>query len=247
MNRLLSLLVVLVVGSGVSAMDIYPWPIPTGELGSVTNPAFPSDEIVVFVHSDKALVGLDVYLEVVSGPATIVGALDIATAASYGWDPGFTYNPSIAADGKWAEICAGDFGGVGPGIVGYFALHGEGGGEISLRLLAGYRCGGSMDWIYEEPTTGGEIVVYQAPAPTCWDANECAGQPYGDATCDGIINLADLYALRAAFIKDPPWLGSECCADFNHDFCVCLGDLFIIKQYFNTGGYSPSTGNQNCP
>lgn len=85
------------------------------------------------------------------------------------------------------------------------------------------------------------------PPPDCWDEWECAGQPYGDATCDGWVNLADLFALKEHFGKSAPWIDPECCADFNHDNYVSLGDLFIIKQYFGTGPYSPSTGNQTCP
>jgi probable HAF family extracellular repeat protein len=85
------------------------------------------------------------------------------------------------------------------------------------------------------------------PEPTCWDANECAGQPYGDATCDGLINLADLYALKARFSKCAPWQIGECCADFTQSGCVGLDDIFTLKANFGTAGYAPSTGNQTCP
>jgi hypothetical protein len=194
------------------------------------------------------LVGLDVCLEVVSGPATIVGALDKATASAYGWDPGFTFDPWIAADGKSAEVCAGSFAGAGPGILGYFVLHGEGGGEISLRLLAGFRCGpGSMGIDGQVPTTGGEIVIYQAPAPTCLDIDECAGQSRGDCDCDGDVDLGDLYCFKASWGTSPPWAGNACCADFDHSGGVDLADLFVLKARFGTGPYVPSTGNQNCP
>ncbi|MHC4527608.1 MAG: DUF7901 domain-containing protein [Planctomycetota bacterium] len=83
--------------------------------------------------------------------------------------------------------------------------------------------------------------------PTCWDASECGGQPSGDATCEGWVNLADLFALKAHFGKCAPWTPPECCADFNHDDCVNLGDLFALKAGFGTGPYAPATGNQNCP
>jgi hypothetical protein len=101
---------------------------------------------------------------------------------------------------------------------------------------------------------GDEAVVdmgYHYPIPissfTCWDANECAGQALGDATCDGSVNLGDLFALKSAFGESAPWVPPECCADFNHDDSVNLGDLFILKAGFGTSGYSPSTGSQNCP
>ncbi|MHC4867977.1 MAG: hypothetical protein ACYTEX_28225, partial [Planctomycetota bacterium] len=29
---------------------------------------------------------------------------------------------------------------------------------------------------------------------TCWDPLECAGQPFGDSTCNGQVNLGDLFA-----------------------------------------------------
>jgi hypothetical protein len=84
-------------------------------------------------------------------------------------------------------------------------------------------------------------------APTCWSAAECAGQPNGDATCNGSVNLADLFALKANFGKCAPWTDPECCADFTQDGCINLADLFALKAGFGTSGYSPSTGNQRCP
>jgi hypothetical protein len=82
---------------------------------------------------------------------------------------------------------------------------------------------------------------------TCWHASECAGQPYGDATCDGWINLADLFALKANFGQCAPWRLGGCCVNSDRNGCICLGELFTLKQNFNTGPYSPSTGNQQCP
>jgi hypothetical protein len=99
------------------------------------------------------------------------------------------------------------------------------------------------DWIVD--------MGYHYPIPissfTCWDANECAGQRFGEATCDGSVDLADLFALKAAFGSSAPWIPPVCCADFNHDDSVNLGDLFILKAGFGTSGHSPSTGNQACP
>jgi hypothetical protein len=94
---------------------------------------------------------------------------------------------------------------------------------------------------------GGTAEASKSSVITCWEALECAGQNSGDATCDGTVNLADLYALKAYFGKCAPWTDPECCADFNQDECVNLGDLFALKAGFGTGGYSPSTGNQVCP
>jgi hypothetical protein len=88
---------------------------------------------------------------------------------------------------------------------------------------------------------------YRYYSNTCWDAAECAGQSLGDATCDGNVNLADLFALKAHFGKGAPWTPPECCADFTQDGSINLADLFILKAGFGTSGYSPSTSNQNCP
>ena len=82
---------------------------------------------------------------------------------------------------------------------------------------------------------------------TCWDISECPGQPMGDANCDGIVNLADLFALKAAWGQSTPWTPPYCCADFSQDGSVNLGDLFIFKLRWGTIVIGPSTGNQNCP
>ncbi|MHC4478243.1 MAG: DUF7901 domain-containing protein [Planctomycetota bacterium] len=84
--------------------------------------------------------------------------------------------------------------------------------------------------------------------PTCWDnITQCGGQSSGDSTCDGRIDLGDLFALKMHFGQAAPWTPPECCSDYNHDNSVNLGDLFILKRYFGTGPYLPATGNQNCP
>jgi subtilisin-like proprotein convertase family protein len=57
------------------------------------------------------------------------------------------------------------------------------------------------------------FVLFTDPDPnagTCWDPAECAGQPSGDATCDGNVNLADLLALKAHFGSCAPWTDPEC-------------------------------------
>ncbi|MHC4864377.1 MAG: S8 family serine peptidase [Planctomycetota bacterium] len=94
---------------------------------------------------------------------------------------------------------------------------------------------------------GGTAEASKAPAITCREAVECAGHKSGDATCDGNLDLADLFALKVGFGRGAPWADTECCADFNHDDSVNLGDLFILKANFGSGPYSPSTGNQDCP
>jgi hypothetical protein len=84
-------------------------------------------------------------------------------------------------------------------------------------------------------------------AGTCWDPAECGGQPNGDGTCDGDVNFLDLGQLKQAIFTakgDPRY---NCCADYDHDERVDFRDLGILKQYIFTSGYTPATGNQNCP
>jgi hypothetical protein len=83
---------------------------------------------------------------------------------------------------------------------------------------------------------------------TCWDnITQCAGQSSGDGTCNGFVNLGDLFALKAYFGKCAPWTAPECCSDYNQSGCINLADLFILKAGFGTGPHVPSTLNQNCP
>jgi hypothetical protein len=84
-------------------------------------------------------------------------------------------------------------------------------------------------------------------ASVCCESYECAGQPFGDATCDGSVDLADLFALKAHYGTSASWADNQCCADFSHDGNVNLDDLFTLKAGFATSGYSPSTLNQTCP
>ena len=113
-------------------------------------------------------------------------------------------------------------------------------------------------WEIEGIGIHGEILRYDSEYGygTCWDLDECAGQPFGDATCDGdvgAINLADLLALKKAWGAtgppriEPPWIIPYCCADFDHDGAVNLGDLLILKENWGITGFTPSTGNQTCP
>jgi hypothetical protein len=104
------------------------------------------------------------------------------------------------------------------------------GSDVNLALPL------SVVWMGTDPNAG-----------TCWDSAECAGQSFGDATCDGSVNLADMFALKAHFGKCAPWTPPECCPDVTQDNCINLADLFTLKAGFGSSGYSPSTGSQNCP
>lgn len=163
MKKLVSLLLVLAVTSVASASLVDIRPIPDGEPGSVGNPLLPSDEIVIPVYTDTALVGLDCTLTLV-GAATIIGALDKATAAAYGWDPGFTYDPIVP--GPAVEIGAGNFSGAPGPVVGWFLVHCDSIGDVTATLTASTGYGGSMDISYGTPVITGSIIITQAiPEP----------------------------------------------------------------------------------
>ena len=98
------------------------------------------------------------------------------------------------------------------------------------------------------PTSDFASVGPNANEGTCWDPNECPCQSYGDATCDGSVNLGDLVALKAAWGRNVPWTPPFCCADFNQDGVVNLADMVMIK--WGWGCCCPPgspTFNQSCP
>lgn len=101
----------------------------------------------------------------------------------------------------------------------------------------------------EDPTVvaGCTLVPGGGPPPNCWMGTECAGQPSGDATCDGNVNLDDLTALKAAWGMSAPYSPPYCCADFTQDGSVNLDDLTALKGGWGTTGHSPATLNQDCP
>jgi hypothetical protein len=248
LTNLVVLLITAATASATTTVTLVP--IEEGEPGSATNPLDPSEEVLVYVISDGGLLGLDAVLTVVDGPATITGAMgDPNWIILPGiWPPEGVFPPIIDPDGKRAEICAGSFGVTPSGVVGWFLLHCDGPGVVTVELTGGIACGGSLDENFMVPNISGTLEIHQASEPTCWDDTECPCQKYGDATCDGGLNLADLFALKSTFGRCAPWTGDQCCADFTHDGCVNLADLYILRGWhicFDPPG--PSTGNQNCP
>jgi hypothetical protein len=169
-----------------------------------------------------------------------------------GWTGGFGGTGNIGTDPCFADATNGDY---------------------HLKSEPGRWDPGSESWVIDDVTSpcidkgdpaspvgneplpnGGRInmgayggTAQASKSLTCWNASACAGQAFGDATCDGSAALADLFVLKAAFGRSAPWADPECCADFNHDGSVNLADLFILKTNYGTTGYSPSTGNQSCP
>ena len=196
------------------------------------------------VTSDAGLYYLDAVATVL-GAHVITAATNLGDCATYGWDPGLSFEP-IGIGTAVAEIGLGTFGAPPSGVVAYFDVLYTG-GEIVVSIANGMTFGGSGDTNFLTPEFSDGVVTIFPFSPTCWYTSECAGQPRGDATCDGSINLADLLALKAAWGKAAPWTPPFCCADFNHDGSVNLGDLLILKTDWNTCCLLPGTGNQDCP
>jgi hypothetical protein len=250
MKALLSLVMMLTMVCAASATTTVTLvPLEQGQPGSSSNPLLPSDEIFVFVTSNGGLIGLDCILTVTNGPATIISAIgDPCLADTDPWPPDAVLPPIIDPNGKQAEIGAGTFGPPVAGVVGWFWIHCDGPNDVNLQLSAGTSLGGSMDANFQVPTIAGQMTIHQVSEPpkNCQMPDVCLAQVMGDCTCDGWINLADLYALKAAFGQSAPWTDPYCCCDHNHDGAVNLGDLLVLKGSFGTGGYVPSTGNQSC-
>ncbi len=97
-----------------------------------------------------------------------------------------------------------------------------------------------------EPPQSQDMSFVLFTGRTCWDLIECAGQPFGDSTCDGSVNFADLAALKMGWMKNQGQPGYNCCTDFTQDGSINFQELLILKMYWMTSGYTPSTKNQTC-
>lgn len=151
------LLVVLTAASAASASMVW-----IDQADVPTEPLAPSETVVIPVYTDTALLFLDALLEL-EGPATIVGALDKATAAAYGWEPGFTYDPVVP--GTAVEIGAGNFDGAPGPIVGWYLIRCDDYGDVTANLLEAEHYGMCLDIDMERPYVGGAIIIHQVPEP----------------------------------------------------------------------------------
>jgi hypothetical protein len=127
----------------------------------------------------------------------------------------------------------------------------DGAGSIEMSISENViRHGVVMENPYEVVTvnTTGCTIEIDPTIGTCWDTvNECAGQPEGDANCDGCKDFLDLGMVKVSIFKVKGDPGYNCCADFNHDNAVNFMDLGVLKINFLQCWWSPATGNQNCP
>jgi hypothetical protein len=65
--------------------------------------------------------------------------------------------------------------------------------------------------------------------PDCWG---CLTQCRGDADCSGIVNLGDMFILKAASGTEYGDPNYNPCADFDKDGDINLGELFTLKANF---------------
>jgi len=88
-----------------------------------------------------------------------------------------------------------------------------------------------LEYSVEEAITEAEAVdgVADAEPSIVWP-RECA---YGDANCDGRINIIDLIFVRNRLNKDPS-SGDNWKADVNEDGRINILDLIYIRNHLNT-------------
>ena len=90
------------------------------------------------------------------------------------------------------------------------------------------------------------VVVTDPYAGTCWDIAHCPGQPSGDATCDGNVNIMDILKVKQGWLKSYGHPSYNCCADFDHGGMINIMDVLKVKQnWLVTGLGGDST--QSCP
>jgi hypothetical protein len=150
MKKLLRVLLVLVMGAVASASVV--------SLDPFEPYLIPSENVLITCSSDTPLLGLDAILEI-SGPATIIGAINPGDASGYGWDPGLSLDP-IGIPGKSVEIGVGHFTGNASNPVGYWLVHFDGWAETTFTLLPGQAHGGSSDIYFETPTITGSGTIF---------------------------------------------------------------------------------------
>jgi hypothetical protein len=134
---------------------------------------------MIWVTSDGGLLTLDCILTIASGPATITSAIGdpnhiIIVPGIWpppGWPPDGAIPPIIDPDGKRAQICVVPFATIPSGVVGWFMLHCDGQGLVTVELTGGSRCGGSIDLNWEVPNIFGTLDIYVESPPVTYYVN----------------------------------------------------------------------------
>jgi hypothetical protein len=137
-------------------------------------------------------------------------------------------------------------------------------GDLVILTLCGCVTGGTANVSIAENVIRGGVVMEDpalSPAvnlsgcsvslpncyvPTCWEAQDCPGQPLGDATCDGSVNIMDVLKVKTSWLQTYPAAGYNCCADFDHNCSVNIMDILKVKANWLATGLG-GTGCQDCP
>jgi len=135
----------------------------------------PNEEVTVYVETDTPLLCLGA-LGVVSGDATITGAMNEDDSGDYGWDPGWTGYPYIDDVNGYVTVSGVCWAADANGVVGYFRfVYHSGQVIVSLSGEATDAAGqivpfSAMTLVFgeEEPVT---------PDPNLHDPNSIPGEP----------------------------------------------------------------------
>jgi len=105
--------------------------------------------------------------------------------------------------------------------------------SCTLCVSANVPRAGATGVVMEDPD---QVVTVNLPVcipvslePECWSY---VGQPCGDSDGSGMVNIADLVALKASWLKSTGQEGYNPCADFDHSGMVNIADLVKLKAYW---------------
>ena len=129
--------------------------------GGLTINATDGEVVRLLVTSDGGLYALDAIATVVGG--TVSGATNLGDCATYGWDPGLSFEP-IGIGTAVAEIGLGTFGAPPSGTVAYFDIL-YSGDDLTVSIANGMSFGGSGDVDFMTPDfSAGVVTIVPEPA-----------------------------------------------------------------------------------
>ena len=158
-------LLILVAGAAQGSMITFE-DIADGQPGSITNPLETSDFIDVYISLDVPFFAMDIVVAV-SGPAQIVYATGIDTAADFGWDVPQSNNPIFSTDSVEIGLAVDIWGLKNAGQAAKITLKALGQGQVILSLSNGTNFEKSTDHLFGKVQANDTLTIYQtAPEPT---------------------------------------------------------------------------------
>jgi len=115
-------------------------------------------EITVYIHTDTPLLCMGI-VGMLSGDATITGAMNESDSGDYGWDPGWTGDPYIDDANGWVSICGVSWARDANDIVGYFTFTYHG-GQVVVSMI-----GEAFDLSCEAVPLSEDILSFGQPDP----------------------------------------------------------------------------------